>query len=127
MLIIKHSNGNDVAFASDETAQAPSLRITSGGSNNLAGSGKSTSVSLSPNPASTTVAVSMKATDGTAVMNMVYVYDITGKLVDEVSTNQLGSFDSYQLDVNSLPGGVYFGKTYDQYGNEYQNKMLIER
>lgn len=31
-LIVKHSNGNDVAFASDETSQAPQLLITSGSS-----------------------------------------------------------------------------------------------
>ena len=119
---MKHSNGNDVAFASDETAQAPELILTSGSA--TLGAKSINTLSLSPNPASIEVAIGFeKPTRMTAI----YLYDMTGKLLQTIPAHDSGSAGDYQMNVSGLPAGIYLVKTFDAFGVAHQKKMLIER
>ncbi len=121
-LIVKHSNGNDVAFASDETNQAPQLTIISGGSG-LSNKSANT-LSLSPNPASYETNITLKE-PGELVK--VYVYDVLGRMVGSYEGTAIENDSSYVLDVQSLPTGTYYVKSFDEKGNAYQKQMLIKK
>ncbi|MFK7813672.1 MAG: Ig-like domain-containing protein [Maribacter sp.] len=118
-LIVKHSNGNDVAFASDETNQAPKLIITSGG----VGAEEANSLNLSPNPASVDIAIGFEQP---TQMGAIFVYDVSGKLVHAVPAGELKSEENYQMNVSSLPSGMYFVRTFDADGIPHQKAMLVE-
>ncbi len=118
-LIVKHSNGNDVAFASDETAQAPKLVITS----QAAGAVSSNSLSLSPNPASNEIVVGFEVP---VKVGAIFIYDVSGKLVQAVPEGKDKSEGDYPMDVSGLPSGMYFVRTFDAEGIPYQKAMVIE-
>ncbi|MGB5317686.1 T9SS type A sorting domain-containing protein, partial [Eudoraea sp.] len=122
-LIVKHSNGNDVAFASDETAQAPELIITSGSIGALGAKSVNTLI-LSPNPASSEVAIGFKLPTR---MSAIFVYDMTGKLLQTIPAGEAGSVEDYQMKVSGLPTCIYLIRTFDAFGVPHQKKMLIKR
>jgi hypothetical protein len=122
-LIVKHSNGNDVAFASDETSQAPELTIVTEATE---GSGESMSFNelrLSPNPANNQIGIGFENPES---VGAVFVYDITGKLVLATRKDNNRSVGEYQLDVSQLTQGVYFIRTFDEQGLPHQKTMLVE-
>ncbi|GAB5472079.1 MAG: hypothetical protein Mars2KO_01780 [Maribacter sp.] len=127
-LIVKQSSGNDVAFASDETFNAPRLVVTTTSVNTL-GSGASLSgiLSLSPNPAVNEVRVSFVSPEGVELVNDIMVYDTTGRLVRSVSATEADIEGAFEIDVRSLQSGIYFIRTYDENGIPYQKQMAIER
>jgi len=119
-LIVRHRNGNDVAFASDETNEAPVLIVHSAGSEfslseNL--------FNLSPNPASDRIALEFETS---IVLNMIFIYDLTGKLILSETAGDIQADGKYYLDVSDLPNGMYFVRTVDSIGISQQNSMLIE-
>ncbi|MFK7813671.1 MAG: BspA family leucine-rich repeat surface protein, partial [Maribacter sp.] len=118
-LIVKHSSGNDVAFASDETNQAPKLIITS----EDVGADTLNSLSLSPNPASVDIAVGFEEP---RQVGAIFVYDVSGKLVHAVPAGEVKSEGNYQMNVSSLPSGMYFVRTFDADGIPHQKAMVIE-
>ncbi len=120
-LIVKHSNGNDVAFASDETAQAPELILTT------EGSGPPVTVntlSLSPNPASIETNMTLKEP---GKLTKVYLYDAVGRMVGTYEGEAIERNGTYVIDVRSLAPGAYFVKSYDEQGNTYQKQMIINK
>lgn len=127
-LIVKQSSGNDMAFASDETFNAPRLVVTTTSVNTL-GSGASLSgiLSLSPNPAENEVRVSFVSPEGVELVNDIMVYDTTGRLVRTVSATEADIEGAFEIDVRSLQSGIYFIRTYDENGIPYQKQMAIER
>ncbi len=120
-LIVKHSNGNDVAFASDETAQAPQLILTTAGSG-LPPNGNE--LNLWPNPARSAVDIGFKVPEK---MSAIFVYDMTGKLLQAVPASEVSKVGEYKMDVAGLPSGVYLVRTFDVNGVPHEKKMLIER
>lgn len=127
-LIVKQSSGNDVAFASDETFNAPSLYVTTTSINSL-GSGANLSgiLKLSPNPAVNDVRVSFESPQGIQLVNDIMVYDTSGRLVRSVSATEADLEGAFEIDVRSLQSGIYFIRTYDENGVPYQKQMAIER
>lgn len=127
-LIVKQSSGNDMAFASDETFNAPRLVVTTTSVNTL-GSAASLSgiLSLSPNPAVNEVRVSFVSPEGVELVNDIMVYDTTGRLVRTVSATEADIEGAFEIDVRSLQSGIYFIRTYDENGVPYQKQMAIER
>ena len=125
-LIVKHSNGNDVAFGSDETSNEPQLLITSDGIPfALRFVQKSTNIlSLSPNPASSDVDISFK---GPAQVSDIQVFDVTGRLLQVIPANEVGPQGDYRMKVSDLPAGIYFLRTLDENGIPYQKQMAVER
>ncbi len=122
-LIVKHSNGNDVAFASDETAQAPRLIITAGGNTSTAKTGPVNNMVLYPNPANieTTLSFELPTTVGT-----IQVFDVTGRLVRTIEGGKIDERGA-PVNVQEMPAGVYFVKTTDTSGTQFQQQMLIKR
>ena len=120
-LIVKHSSGNDVAFASDETAQAPKLFVSSLGGGSL--TARTNSLTLSPNPASFEVAVGFETP---IQIGAVFVYDIAGRLVHAIPATEVGSSVDYQLDVSEFSAGMYFVRTFDEQGVPHQKPILVE-
>ena len=125
-LIVKHSNGNDVAFASDETAQAPQLIITSdgtGGIDPLLVNKSANTLSLSPNPATTNITASFKLP---IKVKTIMVFDMIGRLVRTYKAEEVINADGYGLDLNFIQPGSYIIKTIDDKGNQYQKQMAID-
>jgi hypothetical protein len=117
-LIIKHSNGNDVAFASDETSEAPELIITV---DQMVGEPMNM-LNISPNPATTEVILGFETP---AQVGAVFVYDISGKLVHSVPPTIGNSAGNVEINVSELPTGMYFVRTFDEAGVPHQKAMLI--
>ncbi len=129
-LIVKHSAGNDVAFASDESSNPPVLTVTAPvAAVTSAKQANATvrSLRLSPNPASSETTIALKTPKGTALTNDIYVYDILGRVLKTIPASSIGSDGVYKVNVSSLPKGVYFVKTIDKNGVPYQKQMAIER
>ena len=117
--------GRDVAFASDETANAPRLIIETLGSESgamLAGT-----LSLSPNPAVNSVEVSFESPEGRKLVNDIQVYDVIGRLIGTVSAKEVAVDATFLLDVRGLESGIYYIKTYDNSGRPYQKQMVIKK
>ena len=132
-LIVTHSNGNDVAFASDETVQAPQLVITTSGEDEdddvpgLFLRPEPSILSLSPNPAISEVNVTFISPQGKKLTNDIFVYDALGRLVRTISTTEAELDGSFRLNVQSLESGIYFIKTYDTRGMVHQKQMAIKK
>jgi hypothetical protein len=125
-LIVKHSNGNDVAFASDESSQPPQLILSVEGANEIADelSGKSrNALSVSPNPASVETTLTFK--EPTELV-MVYFYDVLGRLMGSYEGATIETYGAYVLDVKSMPAGTYYVKAFEANGNAYQKQLLIK-
>lgn len=123
-LIVKHSNGNDVAFASDESNQPPQLILSVEGANEIADelSGKSrNALSVSPNPASVETTLIFK--EPTDVVK-VYVYDVLGRLMGSFEDTKMNDYGA--LNVQSLSAGTYYIKAFDADGKTYQKQLLIK-
>ncbi len=118
-LIVKHSNGNDVAFASDETAQAPELIITTEAS----GPVMQNVLNLFPNPASDEIAIGFEIP---TQVGAIFIYDVSGKLVQAVSPSEVKAVGDYRLNVSGMPSGMYFVRTFDERGVPHQKAMVIE-
>ena len=125
-LIVRHSNGNDVAFASGETAQAPKLLITSGTAS-LAAKSLNT-LSLSPNPASMEIEIALISSKKERVdTSDIYIYDVIGMLVQTIPSGEVDSNGSYRMNVSTLQTGIYFVRTFDENGIPHQKQMDLER
>ncbi len=118
-LIVKHSNGNDVAFASDETNQAPKLILSLEDLEVMLPN----ELNLSPNPASDEIVLEF---DIPTQVGAVFVYDVSGKLVQTVPVGTAKSEGDYPMDVSGLPSGMYFVRTFDADGVPHQKAMVIE-
>ena len=124
-LVIRHSAGNDVAFASDETAQAPKLMVVTETGNTaplLAAK-----MSISPNPATTQAMVDFESPAGKKLTNDIEVFDAIGRLVYSVSTDEVNIDGAFLLNVQSLESGIYFVKAHDEFGEPYQKQIVIKR
>ncbi len=127
-LIVKHSSGNDVAFASDETAQAPRLFITTSEEEGpLLLLKRPNLLSLSPNPAISEVDVTFTSPEGKKLMNDILIFDTIGRLVQVISTTEAELDGSFRLNVRSLESGIYFVKTVDSKGHVHQKQMVIKK
>jgi len=127
-LIVKQKSGNDVAFASDETINAPSLMVTTTGVNTLgAGANLGGILSLSPNPAVNEVRVSFESPQEVQLVNDIRVYDTTGRLVRTVSANEADTEGVFEINVRNLESGIYFIRSIDENGVPYQKQMAIKR
>lgn len=127
-LIVKHRSGNDVAFASDESFNAPRLIVTTS-SNGSLGSGASLSglLRLLPNPAVHAVQVSFVSPEGVKLVSDIRIYDTTGRLVRTVSADEADRQGAFEIDVRSLESGIYFIRSVDENGVPYQKQMAIKR
>jgi hypothetical protein len=124
-LIVKHSDGNDVAFASDETTQAPELVITAGGEPGNALALRSlNSLILSPNPASDLVTISFT---GQIQVRLIQVFELTGRLIMNIPAEEIDPKRDYQMNVEGFPEGIFFVKAIDDNGIPYQNQLVIQR
>ncbi|WP_036195199.1 T9SS type A sorting domain-containing protein, partial [Maribacter antarcticus] len=119
-LMVKHSTGNDVAFASDETNLAPELIITTVSSQlrrfNL--------LSVTPNPASTSTTLRFEEP---VELRMIQVFDVMGRLITTYDGVNVSNGGAYVLDINSISAGTYFIRSYDNDGFSYQKQMVIEK
>lgn len=124
-LIVKHSNGNDVAFASDESSLPPQLILTVDGTNNSADELAGTNtLSVFPNPA--TVEISLTFKEPTELV-MVYFYDVLGRMMGSYEGATIETNGAYILDVQSMPASTYYVKAFDVFGNTYQKQVLIKK
>ncbi|WP_461445396.1 Ig-like domain-containing protein, partial [Maribacter sp.] len=123
-LIVKHSDGNDVAFASDETVMAPRLILTVADD---AGKTKLNELVISPNPANVDTHIALKSPSGRKLSKGLSVFDIQGRLVLTVSEQEADSAGDYTLHVDGLENGTYFIKAYDENGTPYVKQMIIIR
>lgn len=121
-LIVKHSDGNDVAFASDETDRAPELVITSEGQRGLAAK-RHNILTISPNPSFDQVELFFKT--GIQVID-IRVFDVIGRLVQEVPAEDLKPDEAYRIDVRDLESGIYFIRATDDKGLIYQKQMAVK-
>ncbi len=122
-LIVKQSNGNDVAFASDESLKFPRLSITT----NAGSTSKLTStLKLSPNPAADIVQVSFKSDTGKKIVNNLMIYDVYGRVVLSVPSNNADTDGTFHINVSMLSNGIYFLKTLDENGLQYQKQLAIK-
>ena len=127
-LILTHSNGNDVAFASDETPQAPKLTITTEEVVNTTPTTflkrETSLLPLSPNPAVLETTIKpVKPTE----LSMIHVYDEIGRLVKTYRGPAIESNGNYTLDVRELAEGVYYIRSIDVQGNEHYEMMMVRK
>ncbi|CAN0600893.1 unnamed protein product, partial [Ectocarpus sp. 12 AP-2014] len=122
-LIVKHSNGNDVAFASDETAQAPQLSIRAAVSTASAKTLPLNNMILYPNPANVSTTLSF---DIPTTVKTIQIFDVTGRLVRTIKGGLIDEKGA-TVDVQEMPTGVYFVKTTNNSGTVFQQQMLIRR
>ncbi|WP_419212335.1 AbfB domain-containing protein [Maribacter sp. X9] len=78
---------------------------------------------LYPNPAhiETTMSFDMPTTVGT-----IQVFDVTGRLVRTIEGGKIDERGT-PVNVQEMPAGMYFVKTTDTSGTEFQQQMLIKR
>ncbi|MBC8770625.1 DNRLRE domain-containing protein, partial [Arenibacter sp. BSSL-BM3] len=125
-LIVKHSNGNDVAFASDETNLAPQLMITYEDSSEIEVTQTLKSyndLSLFPNPATNATTVSFKLP---IKVKAIMVFDMSGRLVRTYNAEEVQIGEGYGLELNYLQPGSYIVKTIDDEGHQFQKQMVIK-
>ncbi len=122
-LIVKHNNGNDVAFASDETAQAPRLIITTGANIITTSTGPANKMALYPNPAVVETTLSF---DFPTTVETIQIFDVTGRLVRTIKGGLINK-GGKPVNVQEMPAGMYFVKTTDNSGIQFQQQMLIRR
>ncbi|WP_282050569.1 BspA family leucine-rich repeat surface protein [Maribacter aquivivus] len=81
------------------------------------------SLTISPNPANieTTLSFDQPTTVGT-----IQIFDVTGRLVQTINGGLIDERGS-PVNVQEMPDGVYFVKTTDTSGTEFQQQMLIQR
>ncbi|MEP2278105.1 PKD domain-containing protein, partial [Maribacter sp.] len=83
-----------------------------------------TTMSIFPNPASESITVSF---DEPTSLTQIYIYDITGKLVQILKMNDSQDVGTYLIGVQDLPTGSYFVRTIDSEGKQSQQQMAIKR
>ncbi|VXB02779.1 PKD domain-containing protein [Maribacter litoralis] len=91
-----------------------------------ASTSKSAEVSMNifPNPASESITVSF---DEPTTLVKIFIYDITGRLVQSLNMDASQDVGSYLLGVQDLPTGSYFVRTIDSEGKQSQQQMAIKR
>jgi hypothetical protein len=92
--------------------------ITTGSSGQPVSSGNLFNLQLYPNPAATTVLVKMS--DATLLGSVMEVYNQVG---ERVLARQVDAL-SFQLNISSLPGGVYFIRLRD--GHQQHSYKLVK-
>ena len=126
-LIVKHVNGNDVAFASDETPQAPQLTIITESLRTfepLLAFRITDQLSITPNPAVEETVISPKEPK---TIVEIHVYDQIGRLVKTYQGEAIEKNGAYTLDVRSLSEGSYYIKSVDTDGNQYNEIMVVKK
>jgi len=83
-------------------------------------------LSLSPNPASSEIVIALTGLKEAAPISDIYVYDVIGRLVQTIPASEVDSQGSYRMDVSTLQNGIYFVRTFDQYGVPHQKQMAIK-
>lgn len=93
-------------------------------------SGKSIHVSeqlnelnIYPNPASIETILSF---DQPTIVGTIQIFDVTGRLVQTIDGGPIDERGA-PVNVQEMPNGVYFVKTKDASGIEFQQQMLIQR
>ena len=81
-------------------------------------------MSIFPNPASESITVSF---DKPTSLKKIYIYDITGKLIQSLNMDTGQDVGTYLLGVQDLPTGSYFVRTIDSEGKQSQQQMAIKR
>ncbi len=81
-------------------------------------------MSVSPNPASTTTTLNFQKP---AELKIIYVYDILGRRVGSYKGKTIKDDDRYILNIESIPAGTYYIKSYDNKGNRYQRQVIINK
>jgi len=78
---------------------------------------------LYPNPANieTTLSFDLPTTVG-----MIQVFDVTGRLVRTIEGGKIDERGT-PVNVQEMPAGVFFVKSTDTSGTEFQQQMLIKR
>jgi len=80
-------------------------------------------MSMSPNPAIDRTTVSFGET---VQLTRFFVYDTTGRLIKTIESETGDEVESMELSVYDLPIGVYFVRTTDTSGKEFQQQMIIK-
>ena len=81
-------------------------------------------MSIFPNPASESITVSF---DEPTSLEKIYIYDITGRLIQSLNMDTGQDVGTYLLGVQDLPTGSYFVRTIDSEGKQSQQQMAIKR
>ena len=81
-------------------------------------------MSIFPNPASESITVSF---DEPTSLEKIYIYDITGRLIQSLNMDTGQDVGTYLLGVQDLPTGSYFVRTIDSKGKQSQQQMAIKR
>ncbi len=84
---------------------------------------RSSSIKLSPNPANDIVTISFT---GPESVGDIEVFDVTGRLIQNIPAREVSSDVDFHMNVNSYPAGIYFLKTIDENGISYQKQLAIE-
>uniref|UniRef100_UPI003F5CD2AA T9SS type A sorting domain-containing protein n=1 Tax=Maribacter litoralis TaxID=2059726 RepID=UPI003F5CD2AA len=92
-------------------------------STKINGFAKENDLKIYPNPANieTTLSFDQPTTVGT-----IQIFDVTGRLVQTINGGLIDERGT-PVNVQEMPDGVYFVKTTDSFGLEFQQKMLIQR
>ncbi len=77
-----------------------------------------------PNPASNEATLMFKTPEKLA---MIYLYDALGREVGEYYGDKVKNEGGYTLDVNSIPNGIYYIKSYGENGGLYQKQIMIKK
>ncbi|MBU2902895.1 BspA family leucine-rich repeat surface protein [Maribacter dokdonensis] len=80
-------------------------------------------LNIFPNPASIETILSF---DQSTMVGEIQIFDVTGRLVQTIKGGPIDD-RGLPISVRDMPEGVYFVKTTDTAGVEFQQKMLIQR
>jgi plastocyanin len=79
-------------------------------------------ISISPNPFTSRILVSYRAQG--SVLAEIKVFDVTGRMVRTVSTDDAGSGFSETIDLQDLKNGIYFIRFTDRNEKSYVKRII---